>query len=79
MQIMWHLVEYHLNTRFLFIKDYHQHEIQHAAGVLDVNAFEWKVLNEVLIFSVLKARQLKSEMNIFRHIPREAKSQNLDD
>ena len=52
MQIMWHLVEYHLNTRFLFIKDHHQHEIQHAAGVLDVNAFEWKVLNEVLIFSV---------------------------
>ena len=52
LQIMWHLVEYHLNTRFFFLKDYHQQEIQHAAGVLDVNAFEWKVLNEVLIFSV---------------------------
>ena len=52
---MWHLMEYDLNTRFLLIKDYHQQEIQHAAGVLDVNAFEWKVLNEVLIFSVERA------------------------
>ena len=72
LQIMWSLMEYHLNTRFLFIKDHYQQEIQHAAGVLDVNAFEWKVLNEV-------SRQLKSEMNIFQHIPREGKSQNLDD
>ena len=52
LQIMWHLMEYHLNTRFFFIKDHYQQEIQHAAGVLDVNAFEWKVLNEVLIFWV---------------------------
>ena len=48
-------MEYDLNTRFLLIKDYHQQEIQHAAGVLDVNAFEWKVLTEVLIFSVERA------------------------
>ena len=72
-------MEYHLNTRFLFIKDHYQQEIQHAAGVLDVNAFEWKVLKEVLIFYIYRAQQLESEMNIFQHIPREGKSQNLDD
>ena len=53
---------------YIFLKENLQEEIHHAAGVLDINAFEWKRLNEakphLSLASILKiALKVPQQLN----------------